>query len=727
MPKKICKGTDLFLPLQKISATMKIFFKLFLILSVCAVLSACSNRSKNPMTLHWEFSKNDVEPRRSEAFLTITNTSGKTLDADWTLYFCLEAMIPIPDTTAAVSGRQIQGSYHCLTPAAAYEPIPAGESRTYTLRFRGSAIRESIRPEGAFLVRKDGKPVTIPCTYEPYTRREQMLRGIETWEKTPYADGEYVYTYNEQKLTGEHSENLLPVIPQPKAFTLGSDTCHILNATMRFVEDESVPEEGYRLRFNSDTIYITASSMTGFNYALTTLHQLGETTTAIEIEDAPDMAHRGVMLDIVRNYYPVDSIKRVLDVMASLKLNVLHFHLADDEAWRVEIPGLPELTLQGARRGYTLTETECLYPMYMGGWDYTDTTSTANGYLTRGEFIDLLKYAKDRLIRVIPEVDMPGHMRACKKALAPRLTDSVLEQRKYVSAQEYTDNVIAVTNPFALEFIETVVSEMKKMYDEAGCEFAIFNIGGDEVPEGALTQEEHQAFINGVLDILRRYNLQPMGWEEITHFCPPSSKAICYSWHNGDKKPMEMAEAGYPVVLATANHLYFDFAYCRHHEEKGLDWGGYTDEFRSFDWLPVQHPNIIGMNAQLWAECLHDFAQVEWQLFPKMYGLAERAWSNRSRLSLPDYTSLVYETMLPRLHAEHHNFHLQQPGIHLSADRTVTMNKVMQGGTIEYTLDDRTWQTYTGAFVLPADYKGVIKARVQYLDHSSNRTWLWVD
>ena len=125
----------------------------------------------------------------------------------------------------------------------------------------------------------------------------------------------------------------------------------------------------------------------GFFYAMNTLGKMGDSTTVGEITDWPDMPHRGVMLDIVRNFYPLDSICRVLDVMADLKLNVLHLHLSDDEAWRVEIPGLPALTAQGARRGYTLDETDCLYPMYNGGWDCTDKHSMANGFLTRSDFI----------------------------------------------------------------------------------------------------------------------------------------------------------------------------------------------------------------------------------------------------------------------------------------------------------------------------------------------------
>jgi hexosaminidase len=268
------------------------------------------------------------------------------------------------------------------------------------------------------------------------------------------------------------------------------------------------------------------------------------------------------------------------------------------------------------------------------------------------------------------------------------------------------------------------------MHEEAGQPLRILNIGGDEVPKGALTREEHQAFIDAVLEILNRYNLQPMGWEEITHFCKPESKAICYSWLNSNTKPLEMAEAGYPVVLANANRLYFDFAYCNHHEEKGLNWGGYTDEYRSFDWEPLIHPNVIGMNAQLWGEVIRSFAQVEWQIYPKIYGLAERAWNNRSALTLSEYNRLVYEVFVPQLAASGRNFHIQQPGVkQLTVDSlqlTVAMNKVMEGGEILYNFDDGEWQVYSEPVAVPEGTK-IVKAKVQYLGKESNTTWLWLE
>ncbi len=696
------------------------------------------------MSIHWEMGQNDVQPGICELYYTITNLSDEPITNEgWTLYFNYMSLHPIYTEGDQILQTELQASYHSITPTADFQPLMPDSSRTFKLRFKGNAIRQTSRPEGFFLVKgkckngkvKGGKPISIPCTYAPFTRPEQMKRGIVTWEKKPYADGAYVYDYVENILSAPTTKTVQPLLPQPKQINYTEGTCEVAKAQLITRTDANMVSEGYTIIITPTTITIEASDEAGIFYAKQTLKQWGELVPCGRVTDYPDLHHRGIMLDVVRNYYPVDSIYRILDIMAYHKLNVLHFHLSDDEAWRLEIPGLPQLTDIGSKRGYTVDESECLLPMYCGGWD-PNAPTTANGYITREKYIELLRYAGARHIRVIPEIDMPGHMRACKKAMGNLLTDSAFDARVYKSAQNYTDNVIDVTKPYAIEFIDHVVTEIVKMHEEAEHPLTIFNIGGDEVPKGALTKEEHQAFIDEVLAILNRYNLQPMGWEEITHFCPAESKAICYSWLNSDTKPLEMAEAGYPVVLANANRLYFDFAYCNHHEEKGLNWGGYTDEYRSFDWEPLIHPNVIGMNAQLWGEVIRSFSQVEWQIYPKIYGLAERAWNNRSALTLSEYNHLVYEVFVPQLSASGRNFHIQQPGIkvvevdnlQLQLDDNhvlVKMNKVMQGGEILYCLDDGEWRAYINTTAVPADTK-VVKAKVRYLGKESNTTWLWL-
>ena len=709
-----------------------------------AIFTACASTA--PLSLHWEFGQNDVEPGICEAYLTLTNTSEQELThEDWILYINLMSLHPIYTEGEALRETEIQASWHSIEPTQTFTPLAPGESQTFTLRYKGSAIRENICPEGFFLIQNskfkiNPKPISIPCTYAPYTRPEQMKRGIVTWEKTPYADGEYVFDYVERVLgdkamrrLGDRAKVVQPLLPQPKQMTYADGVCEVAKAEIISRTDANMVKEGYTMIISPDTIRIEASDEAGVFYAKQTLKQWGDTIPCGRVTDYPDLQHRGIMLDVVRNYYPVDSIYRILDMMAYHKLNVLHFHLSDDEAWRLEIPGLPQLTDIGSKRGYTTDESDCLLPMYCGGWD-AEAPTTANGYITREKYIELLKYASERHIRVIPEIDMPGHMRAAKKAMGKLLTDSAFDARVYKSAQNYTDNVIDVSKPYAVEFIDHVVTEIVKMHEEAGHPLTIFNIGGDEVPKGALTKEEHQAFIDAVLEILKRYDLQPMGWEEIDHFCQPESGAICYAWLNSESKPMQLAEDGYQVVIATASHLYFDFAYCNHHEEKGLSWGGYTDEYRSFDWQPAQHPNIIGMNAQLWGEVIRSFSQVECQIYPKIYGLAERAWNNRSALSLAEYNHLVYNTFLPQLAVSNRNFHIQQPGIKISSSIAHSqssialchMNKVMQGGEIVYCFDDGEWQVYSSPVEVPEGTQ-IVKAKVYYLGKESNTTWLWVN
>lgn len=704
------------------------------LLGITAMITFASCTQNPPMSIHWEMGKNDVTPGVCELYYTITNHSNKPITNEgWILYFNYMSLHPIYTEGDQILQTELQASYHSITPTADFQPLMPDSSRTFKLRFKGNVIRQTSRPEGFFLIQDsrfkiNQKPISIPCTYAPFTRPEQMKRGIVTWEKTPYADGAYVYDYVENILSGEE-KFVQPLLPQPKKMEYTDGVCEVAKAEMVVRTDANMVAEGYRMIITPSTITIEASDEAGVFYAKQTLKQWGEVVPCGSVTDYPDLHHRGIMLDVVRNYYPVDSIYRVLDIMAYHKLNVLHFHLTDDEAWRLEIPGLPQLTDIGSKRGYTTDESECLLPMYCGGWD-PNAPTTANGYITREKYIELLKYAGDRHIRAIPEIDMPGHMRAAKKAMGNMLTDSAFNARVYKSAQNYTDNVIDVTKPYAVEFIDHVVTELVKMHEEAGQPLRILNIGGDEVPKGALTREEHQAFIDAVLEILNRYNLQPMGWEEITHFCKPESKAICYSWLNSNTKPLEMAEAGYPVVLANANRLYFDFAYCNHHEEKGLNWGGYTDEYRSFDWEPLIHPNVIGMNAQLWGEVIRSFAQVEWQIYPKIYGLAERAWNNRSALTLSEYNRLVYEVFVPQLAASGRNFHIQQPGVkQLTIDSlqlTVAMNKVMEGGEILYNFDDGEWQVYSAPVAVPEGTK-IVKAKVQYLGKESNTTWLWLE
>ena len=234
-------------------------------------------------------------------------------------------------------------------------------------------------------------------------------------------------------------------------------------------------DEHYRLDVKDN--YITISGGTPhaiFNGTQTLVSLLKKQTIPAKLEniainDYPDLLYRGMMLDIARNFTKKADLFKLINQLAAYKINVLHFHFSDDEAWRLEIPGLEELTAIGSRRGFTEDESQCLYPVYYGGWNPNDTTATANGYYTREDFIEVLQYAAKRHITVIPEIESPGHARAAIKAMEARfnrlkgedmekareyLLSESADTSKYVSAQAYTDNIMNVALPSVYRFMD---------------------------------------------------------------------------------------------------------------------------------------------------------------------------------------------------------------------------------------------------------------------------------
>ena len=212
--------------------------------------------------------------------------------------------------------------------------------------------------------------------------------------------------------------------------------------------------------------------------------------------DAPRFGYRGLMLDVARNFQPKAAVLRVLDLMARYKLNAFHFHLTDDEGWRLEIPSLPELTSVGARRGHTLDSSRFLPPAYGSGPDVDQPFGS--GFYSRADYVEILRYAAARHIEVIPELEMPGHARAAIKAMearfrtlqatgdaegASRFLLSDPEDRSiYTSAQGYHDNVMNPALPSTYAFIERVVQDLVALHREAGVPLRNLHVGGDEVP-----------------------------------------------------------------------------------------------------------------------------------------------------------------------------------------------------------------------------------------------------
>ncbi len=806
--------------MKKIIRTLLCIFVLG-VLAYLIVYLIKRDEPQTPLKLSYQLIQNDVDGNICESQLTFHNTGKDTLRQDWTLHYCQMSLAPLTLPNEQIHIEQVCASYHTVTPTALFEPLAPGESRTFTVRHKSNVLRKSGLPQGAFIVLADQEPITVPVTLICTEDGSEYKRGIDYF---PYADGEWMWEQNARFETqnAEHrTQNGEPLhlIPTPKAYTLTGSTCDVKKAVIdkhllgengeHFMCNEGWrAPEGYSLTITEDTIHILAPDEAGAFYAEQTLVQLSEKyegeIPCLTMTDYPDLSHRGLMLDIARNYTPKEEILRLIDDLALYKMNVLHLHLTDDEAWRLEIPGLPELTEVGSRRGYTTDERDCLHPAYNGGWDMNDPTSTANGYLTREDYIEILRYAKAHHIRVIPEIDMPGHMRAAIKSMEARYhkyidtdpakaTEYLLtdfnDTSVYLSAQYYTDNVICIALPSCYTFIQKVVDEVVAMYEEADAPLHVFHVGGDEVAKNAWTgspicqaymaekgmtstYDLKDEFIAQVLDILSTKGLQTEGWEEIAMrkgVANPkfaNSNVLSHCWNSvpewrGDEVPYRLANAGYPVLLGCVTNLYLDMSYVNHEEERALHWGGYTDEYTTFDFLPFDlyrsvrrtmkglprdveayaqsdkvqldpaaKKNIIGLQAQLFAETIRSVEQLEDYIYPKLFGVAERGWHANPDFSdylgaLNDFNNEITIYDMPWLAARGRHFHLTQPGIHRDGE-LVYMNHPAADAVIRYTLDGSPVtehsKEYKGAF--ECTEVDIIHAKAFYCGMESNTTHL---
>jgi len=668
---------------------MKKIILLFSIIILPFVINGCKKEQNEGMiSLIWEMGQNQIERGVYENTFYIKNEGNSPLDKNWILYFNQLPVAPISQPEASFVVDAISSTYYKLYPSANYKPIAAGETVTFTFRCRGNIIKETNAPEGAYIVKLNeegkeaGKPRTVPLTITPYTHDYQWSRkGVA---EIPYPYGDIVYGQN-LFFKDSPSPYYTDIFPSIKNITERKGEHH-LTKNIRIVSEPEFENEAelmkeklesmfgatvsdagetiielkkianpriknnpeyYELETGDKHFYIKGATDHGvFNGIQTLLALVGNqkglpcVMTHLSISDYPDIFHRGQMIDVARNFNSKDNIKKAIDIFSMYKLNTFHFHITDDEGWRIEIPGLPELTDVGARRGHTLNEADRLYPAYGGGWDYNES---GTGYYSRDEFIEILKYAKQRHITVLPEIDMPGHSRASIVAMNARynkykdtdpekaneyLLADFNDTSKYLSAQWYTDNVINAAMPSAYRFVKKVIDEVESMFKEAGMELKVLHMGGDEIPHGCwegskismdFMKEKNMKevrdlkdyFFEQVLDILDEKNIQLAGWQEVVLM--PDEKTVnkrfanrnvlTYCWNTipeqgSDQIPYNLANTGFPIILSNVTNFYMDMAYNKHQKEPGLYWGGFVDQNTAFDVVPYDIYKSIRRNMK---------------------------------------------------------------------------------------------------------------------------------
>jgi hexosaminidase len=418
---------------------------------------------------------------------------------------------------------------------------------------------------------------------------------------------------------------------------------------------ENHPKGWYRLIIGEES-YAEVTDRSGARYARTTLLKLLENSTdgtlpCMKIEDWPDLEHRGLMLDVARKFVPVWKLKEYLDLMSRYKLNILHLHLTDDDGWRLEIPGLEELTSVGGFRAIPeidecgrYQEDKAMIPSYDGTISRSDTTRLANGFYTSEDFADLLLYADSLCIKIVPEVDLPGHARAAIVSMNARnkilgyeemvLTDSE-DSSLYRSATGYFYNTMDVAKEDPYRLIEKVFDGIIEVYAKAGLPLDEIHVGGDEVPKGAwmgspschrllerngfdvsriapwarydestLTKEQKAArneakrilrshYTERLLDIAEERGVKVSGWHEMvgnldkdTYQRLIEQTAWVNYWRSKADYVHKMTNDGFPVVLSNGSNTYADEGYSANMEEFGNFWAGPVDEKRSYALLP---------------------------------------------------------------------------------------------------------------------------------------------
>ena len=406
---------------------------------------------------------------------------------------------------------------------------------------------------------------------------------------------------------------------------------------VRYIELSVSPSvqqrEGYVLTVSQKGVTLQGGSAAGVFYGIQTLRKAlneGPIMEPVIITDAPRFAWRGMHLDCSRHFWPVSFVKKFIDLLALHNMNTFHWHITDDQGWRIEIKKWPKLITVGSKRSGTIIGTN----------SDLDDNIPYGGYYTQDEAREIVRYAAERHITVVPEIDMPGHMLAAL-ASYPELgcTGGPYQVGHYWGV--YKD-VLCVGNERVYQFVEDVLTEIMDIFPSE-----VIHIGGDETPTEKWEQcPKCQALglpVNGlqarftqrVFQFLTAHHRRALGWDEILEGSPQD--AMIMSWR-GTAPGAKAAETGHDVVMAPTSHCYFDYQQVEDALFEPSRCGGFIpiDKVYSLDPAPDSlsveaRQHILGVQANLWAEYMTNEEMVEYQALPRMSALAEVQWTQSSR------------------------------------------------------------------------------------------------
>ena len=382
--------------------------------------------------------------------------------------------------------------------------------------------------------------------------------------------------------------------------------------------------EAYKIDVLKDKILINAAAPAGIFRAIQTLRQLlpaeieSENFQPVDwkipcvtIQDSPEYAYRGVMLDVARHFFELKDIKRFIDLIAAYKMNILHLHLADDQGWRIEIKSWPKLTKIGGS---------------------TEVGGGAGGYYTQKQYKEIVKYAQNRYITIIPEIDMPGHTNAAL-ASYPELNPDNKAKDLYTGIKVGFSSLMT-DKEITYQFIDDVIRELAALTPGK-----YIHIGGDE--SHATKKDDYIVFINKVQEIVHKYNKQMIGWADIAA-ASLNKNTVAQFWQTKPDNAIKACKQDVQIIMSPASRMYMDMKY----NEKcklGLHWAGYTEIDKAYNWDPanfvegIDKNNILGIEACLWTETIKNIKNIEYMVFPRLPGYAELAWSSSINKNWDEY------------------------------------------------------------------------------------------
>ena len=485
------------------------------------------------------------------------------------------------------------------------------------------------------------------------------------------------------------------------------------NNSIRLTLDKKMAKEEYSLRIHSRGIEIRGGEYAGvFNGIQSLLQLLPAEVYAkkltypvevplVDIKDAPQYTYRGLLLDVARTFQPVEEVKRVIDYMAYCKLNKLHFHLVDSEGWRLELKKYPHIAEKAGFRG----GDSPLHPIY-GSFD-----QKYGGYYTQEELRDIVAYASQRNIEVIPEVDMPGHSKALGM-VHPDILCNYTPDTSHTNGIDVRD-VWCASKESNYQLVEDIVKELVDIFPSE-----YIHIGGDEVnfkwwkecPDCQQLKQEkgleneaqvEQYFINRVSDILTRYNRKAMVWDEAVDGGLLPTTTMVTGWR-GVKQCLEATGQGYPTIIMPSSVFYLDkrqYPHDKgHNSRNGLSLQTICDfTFEDAGFSDAQRKNIAGIEGAFWTEIylsnIHPEGRfsdyLEYMLFPRLFGVSEIAWG-QSRRSYNEMLALLENSFYAKLDAMNAAYRLSSPIVKLAEGKIHA--STTDGSTIYYK-DIRTDET----------------------------------